>query len=78
MLSIWAGLAVLALGGVIFLASRVWSLRGRRGTVLAAPDRTKTFNGSALTVGTYNIHRARGIDGRRDLRRIAQVLHVRP
>ena len=74
MLSIWTGLVVLALGGVIFLASRVWSLRGRRGTVLAASDRTKTFNGPALTVGTYNIHRARGTDGRRDLRRIARII----
>ena len=74
MLVIWTGLALLALGGVIFLASRVWSLRGQSGTMLAAPGRTEPFNGSALIVGTYNIHRARGTDGRRDLRRIARII----
>ena len=74
MLGIWTGLAVLALGGVIFLASRVWSLRGQRGTVLASPGRTEPFNGSALIVGTYNIHRARGTDDRHDLRRIARIV----
>lgn len=74
MLGIWTGLAVLALGGVIFLASRVWSLRGQRGTVLASPGRTEPFNGSTLIVGTYNIHRARGTDDRHDLRRIARIV----
>lgn len=74
MLVIWTGLAVLALGGGFFLANRVWSLRGQRGTVLASPGRAEPFKGSALTVGTYNIHRARGTDDRRDLRRIARII----
>ena len=60
--------------GVYLLLFRYWPLPAKsgkriRGKTLPAAGRTRSF-----TVGTYNIHRSRGIDGKRDLQRIGDVI----
>ena len=60
--------------GVYLLLFRYWPLpakngKGIRGKTLPAAARNRSF-----TVGTYNIHRSRGIDGKRNLQRIGEVI----
>ena len=69
----WALVLALVLAG-IFLASRAWPVRGTRGNALDANGDTGEFQGSTISIATYNIHRARGTDGRKNLDRIADVL----
>ncbi|MDX1804879.1 MAG: endonuclease/exonuclease/phosphatase family protein [Alcanivorax sp.] len=64
---------------VVLLAGALLHLLGRRRPVAAGYGQAQTgATGDAdkehCVVGIYNIHRARGLDGRRDLGRIAQVL----
>ena len=59
---------------IIWLVSKHWPLNARTGQRLleiAAPPDSVT---DVLTIGTYNIHRGRGLDGKRDLTRIAKVI----
>ncbi len=70
----WVGLGAAVSAGLVFLASRAWPLRSIRGGALPSLGCASTFKGSTFTVATYNIHRARGTDGRRDLERIAKVI----
>ncbi|MGE4660269.1 MAG: hypothetical protein AAEJ16_05755, partial [Arenicellales bacterium] len=58
----WALVLALVLAG-IFLASRAWPVRGARGNALDANGDTGEFQGSTISIATYNIHRARGTDG---------------
>ncbi len=69
----WAVLLALVLIGA-FLLSRAWPVRAARGTTLDPTGGPRTFEGPTLSVATYNIHRARGIDGRKNLDRIADVI----
>ncbi|HCX88723.1 MAG TPA: hypothetical protein DG761_11930 [Gammaproteobacteria bacterium] len=71
----WIVLLALVLIG-IFLASRAWPARGARGSALDANGDTDEFQGPTLSIATYNIHRARGTDGRKNLDRIADVLRA--
>jgi len=71
----WVGLGAAVSAGLVFLASRAWPLRSIRGGALPSLGCASTFKGSTFTVATYNIHRARGTDGRRDLERIAKVIN---
>ena len=56
-----------------YLVGKHWSLFPARGTELKGQKEYPSISGS-LTIGTYNIHRARGLDGKRDLNRIAKVI----
>jgi len=68
-------LSILAVA-VAWLASRHWPLSAAQGRELhgsLAGCETKAGRGS-FTVGTYNIHRGRGLDGKRNLARIARTI----
>jgi len=65
---------ILLLGLALFLASRAWPLKGRSGGPISANTSASVASGDTFTIGTYNIHRARGLDGRKDLARIAEVI----
>ena len=60
----------------VWLGSRHWPLSAAQGRELhgsLAGRETKAGRGS-FTVGTYNIHRGRGLDGKRNLTRIAHMI----
>ena len=68
-------LSILAVA-VAWLGSRHWPLSAAQGRELhgsLAGCETKAGRGS-FTVGTYNIHRGRGLDGKRNLARIARTI----
>ena len=68
-------LSILAVA-VAWLGSRHWPLSAAQGRELQgslAGCETKADRGS-ITVGTYNIHRGRGLDGKRNLTRIAHMI----
>jgi len=58
----------------IFLGSRAWPVRITRGSTLDTDHDAGLFEGPSFSVATYNIHRARGTDGRKNLDRIADLV----
>ena len=66
-------LIVLLLAG-LFLATRAWPLKARAGESLSTGADSLLNGSETFTVGTYNIHRAKGVDGQKDLSRIAAVI----
>ena len=69
----WILLAALALVG-LFAASRAWPVRATHGVRLGGEQGDDGFEGTTLSVATYNIHRARGLDGEKNLDRIAELV----
>ena len=69
----WIILAALALVG-LFAASRAWPVRASHGVRLEGEHKDDGFEGTTLSVATYNIHRARGLDGEKNLDRIAELV----
>lgn len=65
--------AVAAIATVV-LASKHWPIREGTGEGLLGISKPLVHRKRSFTVGTYNIHRTRGLDGKRDIRRIAQVI----
>ena len=65
------GLSIVA---ALFLAGRAWPVKARNGGSIVANASMSWESSDVFTVGTYNIHRARGLDGRKDLARIANVI----
>ena len=62
-----------ALVALIVLSRWCWPLPPQVGTLKTSALLIKG-EASVFTVGTFNIHRARGLDGRKDLARVAQVV----
>jgi len=58
------GLSIVA---ALFLAGRAWPVKARNGGSIVANASMSWESSDVFTVGTYNIHRARGLDGRKDL-----------
>ena len=58
---------------LIFVSRWCWPLPPQVGT-LKTPALLIKGEATVFTVGTFNIHRARGLDGRKDLARVAQVV----
>lgn len=56
------------------LAGRHWPLREATGGGLVGIPDSPAVRERSFTVCTYNIHRGRGLDGKRDLSRIAQMI----
>ena len=69
----WIIVLAFALIG-IFLGSRAWPVRMARGGTLDTDHDAGLFEGPSLSVATYNIHRARGTDSRKNLDRIADLV----
>jgi len=69
----WILLAALVLIG-LFAASRAWPVRATQGLRLEGEQEDDGFGGATLSVATYNIHRARGLDGEKKLDRIAELV----
>ncbi len=69
----WIILTALALVG-LFAASRAWPVRATHGVRLEDEHEDDGFEGTTLSVATYNIHRARGLDGEKNLGRIAELI----
>jgi len=69
----FVALAVVAIGGYLLLF-KYWPLGPASGSELKHITRVGPPTGASFTIGTYNIHRSRGTDGRRDLNRIAEVI----
>ena len=69
----WIILTALALVG-LFAASRAWPVRATHGVRLEDEHEADGFEGTTLSVATYNIHRARGLDGEKNLGRIAELI----
>ena len=67
----WILLAALTLIG-LFAASRAWPVRATDGLSLEGEQEDDGFGEATLSVATYNIHRARGLDGEKNLGRIAE------
>ena len=65
--------AVAVMGGYLLLF-KYWPLGPASGSELKHITRVDQPTGDSFTIGTYNIHRSRGTDGRRDLDRIAEVI----
>lgn len=66
-------LAVAAIGSYLLLF-KYWPLGPAAGSELKHIARVGQPTGDSFIIGTYNIHRSRGTDGRRDLNRIAEVI----
>ena len=58
---------------LIFVSRWCWPLPPQVGT-LKTPALLIKGAATVFTVGTFNIHRARGLDGRKDLARVAHVI----
>ena len=58
----------------IFLGSRAWPVRADRGSTLYTDHDAGLYEGPSFSVATYNIHRARGTDGKKNLGRIAELV----
>ena len=58
---------------LIVVSRWCWPLPPQVGR-LEAPALLIKGEATVVTVGTFNIHRARGLDGRKDLARVAQVV----
>lgn len=56
---------------LLFLLTKAWPVKGEIG--LFSKD-TFVLDKPIITVATYNIHRARGIDGKKDIFRIANMV----
>ena len=69
----WIILTALALVG-LFAASRAWPVRATQGVRLEGEQEDDAFGRATLSVATYNIHRARGLDGEKNLDRIAELV----
>ena len=65
--------AVAAVGGYLLLF-KYWPLGPAAGSGVKHMTWVDPPTGDSFTIGTYNIHRSRGTDGRRDLNRIAEVI----
>ena len=65
--------AVAAVGGYLLLF-KYWPLGPAAGSGVKHMTWVDPPTGDSFTIGTYNIHRSRGIDGRRNLNRIAEVI----
>ena len=66
-------LTLAAIGGYLLLF-KYWPLGPASGSELKHITRVDQPTGDSVIIGTYNIHRSRGTDGRRDLNRIAEVI----
>ena len=66
-------LILLLLAG-LFIATRAWPVKAREGGSLSTGEDSFLNGNQTFTVGTYNIHRAKGVDGQKDLGRIAAVI----
>jgi len=66
--------AALLVGGVVGAASLELSAGPAAGTELNGAPATGPVSPRTIRVGLYNIHGAKGLDGRRDLGRIADLL----
>ena len=66
-------LSVAAIGSYLLLF-KYWPLGPAAGSELKHIARVGQPTGDSFIIGTYNIHRSRGTDGRRDLNRIAEVI----
>ena len=69
----WILLAALTLIG-LFAASRAWPVRATDGLRLEGEQKDDGIGEATLSVATYNIHRARGLDGEKNLGRIAELV----
>ncbi|MBL10802.1 MAG: hypothetical protein CL402_09870 [Acidiferrobacteraceae bacterium] len=59
---------------VFWCMVRHWPLPAKKGNGLMGKIYHSSKNPKVITIGTYNIHRARGVDGTRNLGRIASVI----
>ena len=59
---------------IVWLASKHWPLSAKSGSKLFGTETRLIVSTGVVTVGTYNIHRGRGLDGTRNLARIAEVI----
>ena len=59
---------------VAWLGSRYWPLSAAQGRELRGSLAGWETEAGSFTVGTYNIHRGRGLDGKRNLARIARMI----
>ena len=60
--------------GIYLLLFKYWPLGPASGLELKHMKRVYQPTGDSIIIGTYNIHRSRGTDGRRDLNRNSQVI----
>ena len=68
---------IAATAGVVaayLLLFRYWPFRANCGKGIQGNKPQAGCRADSFTVGTYNIHRSRGLDGKRDLHRIADVI----
>ena len=68
-------LLIIFLGLIIFLCMvRHWPLPEKKGNFLTGKIDQSNKDAKVITIGTYNIHRARGVDGKKNLSRIGSVI----
>lgn len=66
--------AVVLVFAVVLMAYVPWPVPPASGSSIYVPSRWHNGRVERLRVATYNIHRGRGVDGRRDLGRIGDVI----